>query len=106
MEKVASRYKLYKRCKDANFNVDELEHYALSLQIGYRDFQLAVTDSRNGRVLLLEDFLLREVQQTEEKTDILREIFDNHHLLKAGFWNSATLALKSNKFSLVPSELF
>ena len=106
MEKVNSKYKLYKRCKDPKFSVDDLHDYALALQIGQQDLQFLVTSTQNNRCLFLEDFLLKPLSGTKEKINIIKEIFDNHHLLRAGFWKSVSLTLKSNKFSIIPNEFF
>ncbi|MDH5609989.1 MAG: DUF3822 family protein, partial [Cyclobacteriaceae bacterium] len=34
------------------------------------------------------------------------EVFDNHHLLKAGFWKAIKVALKTHKYTLVPKSHF
>jgi len=99
-------YKLIKKIKDDKFAVDDLQHYSLLLQVGVRDFQLCVVDTRNNRCILLEDFILASVKSYSQLTEALENIFDNHHLLKAGFWKNVKVAFKNNKFSLVPTSLF
>jgi len=99
-------YKLIKKIKDDKFAVDDLHHYSLLLQVGVRDFQLCVVDTRNNRCILLEDFILASVKSYGQLTEALENIFDNHHLLKAGFWKNVKVAFKNNKFSLVPTSLF
>jgi len=99
-------YKLLKKIKDEKFDVDDLHHYSLSIQIGTRDFQLIVVDNRNNEILLLEDYILSSVKTYQELAEILEDLYDNHHLLKAGFWKSVRVSFKNNKFSLVPPSLF
>ncbi|MGL1885095.1 MAG: DUF3822 family protein [Reichenbachiella sp.] len=99
-------YKLVKRIKDSRFDVEKLHHYCLSLQVGIRDFQICVTDTRDHSCLILEDYLLVEVKTINSRLEVLAKLFENHHLLMAGFWESIKLSLKSHKFSLVPSSLF
>lgn len=99
-------YKLIKKIKDDKFEVDNLHHYTLLLQIGIRDFQLCVVDSRNNKCLLLEDFILASVNSYGQLTELLENVFDDHHVLKAGFWKNIKVAIKNNKFSLVPTSLF
>lgn len=107
MEAVQSAtYKLVKRIKDSNFDVDQLHHYCLSMQIGIRDFQLCITDTRNHACLLLEDYILQDVKTINARLQVLAKLFENHHLLMAGFWNSIKLSLKSHKFSLIPATHF
>ncbi|MCV9385879.1 DUF3822 family protein [Reichenbachiella ulvae] len=99
-------YKLVSRVKDNRFDVDKLHDYCLLLQIGIRDIQVCVTDSKDNSCLLVEDFLLLEIKTVNARLKALANLFENHHLLKAGFWKSVKLSLKSHKFSLVPSSHF
>ncbi len=107
METAAkSTFKLVKKIKDDKFDVDNLHHYSLSLQVGIRDFQLCVTDTRDNKCLILEDYRIENVKTINTRLKVLHSLFDNHHLLLAGFWNSIKLSLKTHKFSLVPSSHF
>lgn len=99
-------YKLIKKIKNDKFEIDDLHQYSLILQIGIRDFQLCVVDSRNNECLLLEDYILASVNSYRQLTEVLDTIFEDHHLLKAGFWKNVKVAFKNNKFSLVPGSLF
>ncbi|MEJ2006008.1 MAG: DUF3822 family protein [Cyclobacteriaceae bacterium] len=49
--------------------------------------------------------LASEKSYTQLK-ELLAQLFEGHHLLTAGFWKKVRVAIKSNKFSLVPSGLF
>lgn len=99
-------YKLIKKIKSDKFNVENLQHYTLLLNIGVRDFQVGIVDSDKNTCLLLEDYVLASVQSNIELVDVLSKIFEEHHLLTAGFWKSVKISFKNNKFSLVPSSLF
>lgn len=99
-------YKLVKRIKDSRFDVEKLHYYCLSLQIGIRDIQVCMTDTRDGACLFLEDYLLVDVKTINTRLQALKALFENHSLLSAGFWHSIKVALKSHKFSLIPSALF
>ena len=99
-------YKLLKKIKDDKFDVDDLHHYKLSMQIGTHDFQLIIVDSRKNKILLLEDYILASSKTYKELTNKLGDLFNNHHLLKAGFWKAIKVSFKNNKFSLVPAPLF
>ncbi|MBV6645133.1 MAG: DUF3822 family protein [Cyclobacteriaceae bacterium] len=106
MNTATSDYTLLKRVKDERFDIDDLHHYSLSIQVGVRDFQLCVTDVRENKPLLFEDFRLDNIKTVNTRLRVLHSIFDNHHLLQAGFWSSAKLSLKTHKFSLVPVSHF
>ena len=99
-------YKLIKKVKDDKFEVEDLHHYSLVFQVGVRDFQLCVIDTRDNQCLLIEDFILASVKSYIQLTEVLKNIFEEHHLLKAGFWKNVKVAFKNNKFSLVPTSLF
>jgi hypothetical protein len=102
---VETSYKLLKKIKDDKFDVDQLHLYTLLLQIGTRDFQLLVVD-QNNRCLLLEDFVLANLKSSNDLLETLQQLFEEHHLLGAGFWKSVRVSFKNNKFSLVPAPLF
>lgn len=106
MKTTHKDYKLFKKIKDENFDVDQLHHYNLNLLVGNRDLQVSVIDKRDNRCLVVEDFIIASINSYSELVSVFENIFDNHHLLKAGFWSSVKIGLKSNKFSLVPANLF
>ncbi|MDH5366750.1 MAG: DUF3822 family protein [Cyclobacteriaceae bacterium] len=106
MEATSTSYKLIKSVKSSKFNIDELHYYNLSLQIGVRDFQVNIIDTRNGNCLLLEDYILAKIRSNSGLVGVLSDIVDNHHVLSAGFWKSVKIIIKNTKFSLVPSSMF
>ena len=106
METAVATYKQVKKVKDAKFDVDDLHHYGLCLQVGIRDFQCSIIDSRNNRCLLFEEFTFENVKTIKTRLHVLKDLFENHSFLMAGFWNSIKLSIKSHKFSLVPQSVF
>jgi len=105
LEATKPYYSLIKQVKDDKFDVDHLENYRLTLHIGVSEFQIAIFDV-NNKCLLIEDYNLNEVKGSEEYIEALSEIFESHHLLKAGFWKEIKVSFKNKKFTLVPSALF
>ena len=99
-------YKLTQKIKDSKFDVENLQNYCLSLQIGIRDFQVCIIDTTDNRCMLLESFVLNGVKTINTRLQVLAGLFENHHLLMAGFWKEIKVSLKSHKFSLVPSSHF
>ncbi len=99
-------YKLARKIKDDKFDVDKLHLYNLLLQIGPRDLHVAVTDRETSKCLLLEEFRLKAVKDYQGLIEVLARIFDEHHLLMAGFWQSVRVAIKNRKFTLVSAPLF
>jgi hypothetical protein len=100
-----ANYRLIKKIKDEKFDEEHLHLYQLFLNIGIRDFQVLVVSDANW-VLLLEDYVLPEVSSPEALQQTLLEIFDDHAVLKAGFWKHVTVSFKTQKFIQVPLALF
>ncbi|NMM50549.1 DUF3822 family protein [Marinigracilibium pacificum] len=99
-------YKSVQKIKDSRFNIEHLEDYTLSLLIGRSDFRMFVTNTRDNSCLIIEEFEYPEVSSPMDLLQILDKIFEEHHLLKAGFWKVVKVAVKECPFTHVPSELF
>ncbi len=94
------------KVKSAKFDVDALQTYALCLNVGIRDVQVAVVDETDNSLVLLEDYRLEGVKTVNARIDALRGLYQDHAVLKAGFWSKVKLAVKTHKFALVPTNLF
>lgn len=105
MQTATLGYKLIRKIKDEKFDEENLHQYSLLIQLGARDFQACVVDD-TGRVLLLEDYVFNDVGSPLEQAALVKELYDAHPLLMAGFWKSVTFSIKSNKFVQVPAQLF
>lgn len=99
-------YKLNKKIKDDQLNVDRLSLYDLSIQVSKDTFKICVTDSEKSRCVLLEDYSFFNINSGKDLIQQLENIFDDHHVLKANFWKSIKLVIRQQGFSLVPVSLF
>lgn len=106
MDTSASLFTQRLHIKDDKFEIENLHNYVLSLFIGYESFQLCVVDGKSSRCLLLEDYQLHEVTSIPGLINALQQVFDQHHLLLAGFWHSIKVCVKNQHFSFVPSAVF
>jgi len=106
LKTAKKEYKLFKKIKEDKFEVDQLHNYDLNLLLGNRDLQIAVVDKRSNRCLIVEDFIISSIDSYAKLVNVFEHIFDDHHLLKAGFWSSVKVGIKGNKFALVPESLF
>ncbi len=106
MQTAALSYKLIKKIKDEKFDEEKLQHYVLLIQLGIRDFQVAVIDSNDSRLIFFEDFVLSEVSSHSDVLGVLKSLFESHELLTAGFWKKVNVSIKNNKVIQVPSSLF
>lgn len=104
-EATLLKYKLVKRIKDEKFDIDQIEYYSLSLQIGVYDFQICVIDSKSNRCVGIEDYRLK-AKTSNERILIIRDILKQHEYVSAGFWKDIKVFIKTHKFTLVPSTLF
>ena len=99
-------YHLVRKVKSNKFNVDHLSQYNLHFLLGKQHFKFCVIDTKTNQCLLLEDYLIGSNDQPNEIVETLQVIFEHHHLLNAGFWNSIKLAFLNPKSVLVPNHLF
>ncbi len=106
MQTAALNYKLIKKIKDERFDEDQIQHYHLLIHIGTRDCQVGVIEPKEARILLLEDYVLPNVNSNKELHEVLEQLFDSHPFIKAGFWNTIKVSIKNQKFVHVPKALF
>jgi hypothetical protein len=97
-------YRLIRKIKDERFDEDKLHLYSLLIQLGARDLQVGVVEG--SRLLLFEDFVFSDTFSTEHQIKLVKDLFEGHSLLTAGFWKSVVFSLKNNKFVQVPAQLF
>lgn len=102
---MPEQYRLNKRVKDDKFTPDEIGKYNLNLQISQNLFRICITDPEYNRCLFIEDYSLDNLYP-DQLIEQLATIYDNHEVLKAGFWRSIRLAIKDIDFSLIPNSLF
>lgn len=106
MQAVTVSYKLIKKIKDDKFDEEKLHLYKLLIQLGVRDFQVAVLDTVDNRLLFFEDYVLSDLSSHEELIEVVRGLFESHQILMAGFWKQVIFSIKNNKMIQVPASLF
>lgn len=106
MQSATQGYKLIKKIKDDRFDEENLHQYELLVQLGVRDFQVAIVEAEEGRMLFFEDYVLGDLNSHNELLTLLKVLFDSHPVLQAGFWKSVKVSIKNTKFVHVPASLF
>ncbi len=106
MQTATLSYKLIKKIKDEKFDEEKLQNYVLLIQLGIRDFQVAVIDNDDRRLIFFEDYVLSDVSSYSEQFELFKSLFESHELLTAGFWKKVKVSIKNNKVIQVPSSLF
>ena len=96
MSSIATRHKLIKKIKDEKFDEEKLQQYVLLTQIGAKDFQAAVIDSDDNRLIFFEDYVFNEVSSQAELQEALQSLFDSHEYLLDGFWKKRIEQLLTN----------
>jgi hypothetical protein len=99
-------FKAIRKVKDDKFSIEKIEQYCLILEIGDRDLQVSIIDIKSNRVLILEDYSLSKTEDEDQKVQVLKALFDEHHLLMVGFWKEVILCFKTPKYCLAPLSYF
>jgi hypothetical protein len=103
---INATYKLIKKIKDDRFDEEKLHQYRLLIQIGVRDFQVAVVAENDNRLLFFEDYILSDLNSYFELLNLAKGLFESHAILQAGFWKEVKVSVKNSKFIQVPTNLF
>jgi hypothetical protein len=104
---LLTKFKLAHKVKDDAFTVESIPRYHLSLQLGSENFRFCIIDLPEKRCLWIEDYRFSTtIFFTEQLLDQLNLIYDDHHILQAGFWRTIRVAFNNQKFTLVPQSLF
>ena len=106
MQTAALNYKLIKKIKDERFDEDQIHQYFLLIHIGTRDLQVGVVDSKDNRMLLLEDYVFPSLASHDDLTQVLDQLFEAHAFLQAAFWKGIKVSIKNSKFVQVPEALY
>ncbi|MFM9838257.1 MAG: DUF3822 family protein [Cyclobacteriaceae bacterium] len=106
MQTTNASYKLIRKIKDDRFDEENLHQYRLLIQLGVRDFQIAVVADNDQRLLFFEDYVLADLYSHTELLELLKTLFEAHSILQAGFWKEVKVSVKNNKFAQVPAHLF
>jgi len=98
--------KLKYSVKDDSIDIDQLMNYRLSILIAKNELSVSIIDAKNNRCLSAEKHTFEEGYNIQALLHVCDEIFEDHHLLKAGFWGQIVVAITNNSFTLVPNSLF
>lgn len=99
-------HKLTSKVKDESFNIDELHNYNLYLNIGYESFEFCAVKNDNNKCILLEEYTFSKINSDDDLLSELKKIWENHHLLIAGFWKKVRISFKNQNFTFIPKSLY
>ncbi len=75
------------------------------IHLGVRDLQIGIVDDHD-RLVFFEDYIFQNLNSSDDQLVLLKELFEAHHLLTAGFWKKVKFSIKNNKLVQVPASLF
>jgi hypothetical protein len=90
---------------EENIDINLLANFHLCLSISSSELSIVVTDQSHGKCLIAEKHCFDPTNTVDGLIHCLEEVYDNHHLLKAGFWGKITVAIVNNKFTFIPNSL-
>lgn len=94
------------KVKDESFKIDNLQAYNLYLSFGEDTFEFCVIDTQSNKCILLEEYTLTGISSDNDLLAELNLIWENHHLLKAGFWKKVRVSFKNQQFTFIPNSLY
>jgi hypothetical protein len=103
---IEVKHKLMQKIVDEQFDTEQLVYYSLSIQVNFNLLRFCVIDNMQHRCLYLEDYQLNDIHTFDELTTQLDFLFDNHIILKAGYWKSIHVAIKDTQFTHIPTALY
>jgi Protein of unknown function (DUF3822) len=106
LQATTASYKLIRKIKDERFDEEKLHQYTLLINVGVRDFQVAIADEDDSRLVFFEDYVMGDMASPDDLLTQLQLLFEAHPILMAGFWKQVKAGFKNPKFVQVPSSLF
>ena len=94
------------KIKDEKFSVDDIGTYDLVIYISQESFKCSAASEKLGRCVFFESFDFTKNLNTQEILDQCKIIFDDHHILQAGFWKTIRCVIGGEFFTLIPKDLF
>ena len=102
MVAVSPTYKI----KDDGFDINFISKYSLYLHLHINHLNVCVFDTEENKCLLFESYNFEEVESEASLMDCLKGIWENNHLLNAGFWHKVVAINVSQDFVFIPHEHF
>lgn len=90
---------------DENLNPKNTLQYKLSIQFALNGFCFSISDITTGKLILLKEFLLKEVKTKQGFNDTFAEIFKNEVFLNSEV-KQTFISMEGGKSILIPNPLF
>lgn len=106
MDELNKKIRITHRINDSSLDINNLSQYGLFLSIEDKNLRAVVIDETQKKCMLLEDYRFSGVGNRTETVNQLNSIYENHLVLKAGYWKEVVLIARTGGHSIVPNELF
>jgi len=90
---------------DKSFDLNNINHYHLSLQVYLKGFSFCVLDRERNKFIALANFYFNKIASYNILLHEIEEIFSNEELLQANYQH-VKLIFATPKYSYVPSPFF
>ncbi len=105
-ETIQRHHRSATKIKDEKFNVEEIGDYDLVVSFSPENFKCAVVSQKLGRCVFFESFDFTKSLDKENVLEQCKIIFEEHHVLQAGFWKTVRCVVSDEFFMLIPKEFF
>lgn len=89
--------------KDKNFNTTSLSKYHLSICVNDTSFKVSCINPTTTQCLLLEVYSLAPGSM-QKQIQAIEQLYQDHPLLGATDWESVTLCIGNQQYTLIPKE--
>jgi len=91
--------------QDSRFNVYLLKQCHLVMSLGITSLKIACIDRITHRCLLIEAYTIKP-NALPERISAMEQLWQAHPLLASQSWNTITLGIENQQYTLVPKPLF
>ncbi|MCU0440279.1 MAG: DUF3822 family protein [Raineya sp.] len=106
MDELNKKIRITHRINDSSLDINNLSQYGLFLSIEDKNLRAIVVDEAQKKCMLLEDYRFSGVGNRSETIAQLTSIYENHLVLKAGYWKEVVLVARTGGYATVPDEFF
>lgn len=104
-DSISLQYQSNFSIKDKRFNIAQLRNYHLAISLGDTSLRLCCIDQVSNRCLWIESYTLHTMTPSVT-IQALEQLWKAHPLLGNNWWNTVTLCIENQQYTLIPKSLF
>jgi hypothetical protein len=106
MEELNKKIRITHRINDSSLDINNLSQYGLFLSIEDKNLRVVVIDEVQKKCMLLEDYRFSGVPTRKETVAQLNSIYENHLILRAGYWKQVVFITRTGAYVNIPDAFF